>query len=87
MRDLRETDWNTYITTAYTHDVAQDKRSQGGVHHHQVRKSKTGFWLHRILQANGKHEALGPVHAIPEAEGEAHFATACLRWYFPLSLS
>jgi hypothetical protein len=67
--------WNTYRTTCYTHDVAQDQASAGGVHLHQVRLGRAG-WQHRIEQSNGWHSAYGQVTAISDAEGEAHFATA-----------
>ncbi len=75
MTTIRKNAWNTYATTCYTHDVANDQRSAGGVHLHQVRKGKGG-WQRRICQSNGKHEAFGPVTAISDAEGEARFATA-----------
>lgn len=67
--------WNTYKTTCYTHDVAQDQRSAGGVHLYQVRKTKSG-WQERILQSNGRHEASGPIQNIPAAEGEAKYEDA-----------
>jgi len=73
---LRRNQWNTYRTTGYTHDVANDPRSQGGVHQYQVRKTKSGLWQKRIYQSNGRFGAAGPVEPISEAEGEAHFATA-----------
>jgi len=70
-RDL----WNTYAMTGYTHDVAQDQASAGGCHYYQVRRGTSG-WQRRIRQANGDHEAYGPVAPISEADGEAAFATA-----------
>jgi hypothetical protein len=73
---MKSTEWNTYRTTGYTHDVTGDSpRSTGGVHLHQVRKAKSG-WQKRIMQSNGNHSASGPVTAISAAEGEAYFATA-----------
>ena len=48
---LRRNQWNTYRTTGYTHDVANDPRSQGGVHQYQVRKTKSGLWQKRIYQS------------------------------------
>ncbi len=72
---IRKTTWNTYKTTGFTHDVANDQASAGGVHHHQVRKTKTG-WQKRIYQSNGRHGAHGPVEAITDDEGESYFATA-----------
>ncbi len=72
---MRKSTWTTYATSGYTHDVANDQGSQGGVHHHQVRKTKYG-WQYRICQANGRHSAFGPVTPISEEDGEARFATA-----------
>lgn len=72
---MSKTTWNTYATAGYTHDVANDQASAGGVHLHQVRKTKAG-WQRRILQSNGKHQAAGKVSPISEAEGEASYATA-----------
>ena len=67
--------WNTYYRTGYTYDVANDQASAGGVHLHQVRKSRTG-WQRRIVQSNGAHVAYGPTVAISEEEGKAMFETA-----------
>ena len=72
---MKATTWNTYRTTGYTHDVAQDQRSAGGVHHHQVRRTKSG-WQKRIKQSNGSHTAYGEVTTISDADGEAAYATA-----------
>ncbi len=72
---MKNTTWTTYRTAGYTFDAANDQASAGGVHHHQVRKTKSG-WQKRILQSNGRHEAAGPVTAISDLEGEAAFATA-----------
>lgn len=67
--------WNTYRTVGYAYDVANDQRSAGGVHHHQVRWTPDG-WQHRIAQSNGVHTAYGPVRPLDAAEGAAAFATA-----------
>jgi len=72
---MRKTQWNTYATYGYTHDVANDVPSQGGVHLHQIRKTQTG-WQKRICQSNGKHKAYSPVTLIDEAAGEARYAAA-----------
>ena len=75
---IQRKNWNTYSVTGYTHDVAQDQRSAGGVHLHQVRRSKRG-WLERIQQRNGRYSATGEVHAISDLAGEEKFATALSR--------
>ena len=72
---MRRTTWNTYRYTGYTYDVANDQRSAGGCHYHQVRKGPEG-WQYRIRQANMGHESFGPVHVIDAAEGEAKFEQA-----------
>ncbi len=72
---IRKSKWTTYATTGYTHDVANDQASAGGVHLHQVRKGKHG-WQQRICQSNGRHQAYGPVESIDDADGEVLFATA-----------
>jgi hypothetical protein len=72
---ISKTTWNTYRTTGYTHDVANDQASAGGVHHHQIRRTKKG-WQKRICQSNGSHRAYGPVTTVDDATGEAMFATA-----------
>lgn len=75
MTTIKKTTWNTYRTTGYTHDVANDPASAGGVHHYQIRWTKNG-WQKRICQANGKHRAYGPVTPCTDETGEALFATA-----------
>jgi hypothetical protein len=75
---MRKTTWNTYYTTGYMYDVANDQKSAGGCHHHQVRKTATG-WQKRILQSNGVYRAAGPVSAISPDEGEALYTTAMTR--------
>ncbi len=77
---MSRTTWNTYRTTGYTCDVANDQRSAGGVHLHQVRHHRSGGWQHRILQSNG-HEAPGPVSPLEDRDGEAHYATAAQGGY------
>jgi len=72
---VKTTTWNTYRTTCYTHDVAQDQRSAGGVHLHQVRRTKSG-WQERIVQSNGNHSATSEVTPMSDADGAAAFATA-----------
>ena len=72
---MKNTTWNTYRTTGYTHDVAQDQRSAGGVHHHQIRKTKSG-WQKRIKQTNGRYSSVSETQAISDAEGAAAFETA-----------
>ena len=73
---MRKTTWNTYAVRGYTYDVANDQASAGGVHCHQVRRTRTGLWQTRIEQSNGRHTSYGPVTPISEEEGEALFATA-----------
>ena len=72
---MKRTIWTTWAIRAYTHDVANDQRSAGGVHLHQVRRVKTG-WQARILQSNGKYRCAGEVSLLDDAEGEARYATA-----------
>ncbi len=72
---MKKSTWNTYATSGYTYDVANDQASAGGVHLHQVRRNRSG-WQTRICQSNGRHQSYGPVESIDDAEGEAHFATA-----------
>lgn len=68
--------WNTYATTGYTHDVANDPPSTGGVHLHQVRRSRDGRYLHRIAQSNGGRVAYGPVEEMDAKRGSAAIAAA-----------
>lgn len=69
---MRRSTWNTYYTSGYTHDVANDPPSQGGVHKYQVRKI-SGVWQSRILQTNGRHSASGPISVIADDLGEERF--------------
>jgi len=64
--------WNTYYVGGYTHDVANDQSSAGGVHLHQVRKTSKG-WQKRICQSNGKHQAYGIIEKISDSEGLEKF--------------
>ena len=73
--NIKNSTWNTYRTLGYTYDVANDQASAGGVHLHQVRKTKAG-WQKRIKQSNGRHVAYGPVSTMTDAEGAAAFETA-----------
>ncbi len=73
---ISRSEWNTYKTTAFTYSVTNDANSQGGVHHHQVRLSRSGGWQYPILQSNGRFAASGPVSPIEHRDGEARFATA-----------
>ena len=69
--------WNTYAVTGYTHDVANDTASQGGVHIHQVKRlSATGIWLKRVVQSNGRHIAYGHVVPVTAEEGQALYEEA-----------
>lgn len=73
---MKRTAWNTYREKPCMHDVANDQASSGGVHLHQVRRTRSGHWQTRICQSNGRHQAYGPVTPISEEEGESLFATA-----------
>jgi hypothetical protein len=72
---LRKTTWNTYARAGYTHDVANDQASAGGVHLYQVRWTKSG-WERRILQSNGRHSASSPVETLTDTAGESYFKRA-----------
>ena len=72
---MKKTTWNTYATSCYTFDAANDQRSAGGVHHHQVRHTADG-WQKRIKQSNGVHTAYSDVSPLSDADGAAAFATA-----------
>lgn len=69
---IRKNIWNTYGIFGYSYDYANDQRSAGGVHIHQVRLSKHG-WQHRICQSNGRYKAYSPVKPIDDSQGEALF--------------
>lgn len=75
MKRIDKRRWNTYRTLGYTYDVANDQRSAGGVHLHQVRWAADG-WQHRIEQSNGGHSAYSRVTPMDPADGAAAFATA-----------
>lgn len=72
---IRKSVWNTFQTRCYTHDVANDQASAGGVHLHQVRKGPAG-WQTRICQSNGRHTAYGAYENVDAAEGERLFEQA-----------
>lgn len=72
---MKKSNWNTYHTSAYTYDVANDQSSAGGVHLHQIRK-RGKLWQKRIWQSNGSHGASGTVELVDEDEGELLFVTA-----------
>jgi hypothetical protein len=72
---MRRDRWNTYAEYGYAYDVANDQRSAGGVHLHQVRKGPVG-WQTRTEQSNGRHTSYGPVSPIDDQTGEAYYATA-----------
>lgn len=75
---MRKTAWNTYRIMGYSHDVANDQRSAGGVHAHEVRKTASG-WQKRIRQSNGRFTSYGPTEAVSDADGESMFAEAQCR--------
>ena len=61
--------YTTVLTRGYTHDVANDQRSAGGVHLTQIRKTTDG-WMMRIKQSNGRHSAMSPAKRITEQEAQ-----------------
>ena len=76
IKRLSKRNWNTYHVNGYTHDVANDQSSAGGIHLHQVRCIKfvgCVVWQKRILQSNGNHFAYGPHEKISEAEGQERY--------------
>jgi hypothetical protein len=75
---IRRDVWNTYKTEGYTYDVADDQRSAGGVHCHQVRKA-AGGWQKRVLQVNHPYRAASEVYPLSAEEGEAAFREAAGR--------
>lgn len=75
MKTIRKTTWNTYRLKGYTHDVANDQSSAGGVHLHQVRKTAHG-WQERICQSNGRHKSYSDAEPISDEDGEAKFELA-----------
>ena len=72
---MRKDRWNTFAVTGYSHDVANDHRSAGGVHLHQVKRGPAG-WMRRIKQANGRFSSFGAVEPISDQEGEAKYEQA-----------
>jgi len=77
----RRSVWNTYRTLEYVYDVAGDEPRQEYLQLHQVRRLKTG-WQTRVLEmeTDGSAQTPGPIEAITDAEGEAHYATAVQKW-------
>lgn len=73
---IRRSTWNRYATTGYTHQVGTDARATGGVHVHEVRRTRSGYWQRRISDSTGRYISHGPVTPIDAAEGEALFARA-----------
>ena len=67
--------WTTYRTTGYTHDVANDQLSAGGVHLHQVRRNRN-VWQTQICQTNARHISYGPTKEVSAAEGETLWSIA-----------
>lgn len=72
---MNKSKWNTYHVGGYTHDVANDQSSAGGVHLHQVRKTVNG-WQKRICQSNGKHQAYSKIEKLSDLEGVEKFNQA-----------
>ena len=72
---IRKSNWNTYGMNGYTYDCANDQRSAGGVHLHQVRRGKH-TWYTRICQSNGSHKSYSTVTPIDDIQGEALFEQA-----------
>jgi len=70
--DMNKSKWNTYYVGGYTHDVANDQSSAGGVHLHQIRKTTKG-WQKRICQSNGNHRSYGEIENLSEIEGLEKF--------------
>lgn len=75
MKNLRRSTWNEYRTSGFTYDVANDQASSGGLHHHEVRKTRDG-WEYRICQSNGDFFAYSPTEDISEDDGENRFQRA-----------
>lgn len=76
MKQMSKGTWNTYSRACYTYDVANDQRSAGGTHCHEVRHHREGGWQTRIRQSNGVHTSYGPVTPIEAVDGWARFETA-----------
>lgn len=72
MKRSRKSTWNDYFIGGYTYDVANDQRSAGGVHIHQVRKTKDG-WEKRIVQSNGRFRSIGKTEKLNEEDGLCKF--------------
>lgn len=57
----------TCRTTGYTHDVADDQSSAGGVHLHCIQFTADGY-EYVICQSNGDHQAYGEYEPITEED-------------------
>jgi len=75
MKTLRKSSWNTYRTSGYTYDVANDQASAGGFHLKQVRLHK-GAWQYRICQSNGTHQSYSETEGISSEDGLQKFEQA-----------
>lgn len=77
MTTIRRDVWNTFKITAYdgTANDNGDRRAHGGVHRHEVRKTKTG-WQKRIVVTNGRFDNPCPPVPLSDADGEALFTQA-----------
>jgi hypothetical protein len=73
---LNRRNWNTYRITGYTYQVGDDARATGGVHLHQVRLTRAGYWQTRVVDSNGRFQSAGKVTSVSATEGEANLATA-----------
>jgi len=74
LNELRDTLQNehldepfTYRTTGYTHDVANDQSSAGGVHLHCVQHTADGY-EYVICQSNGNRQAYGEYEPVTEED-------------------
>jgi Neuraminidase (sialidase) len=73
---LNRRNWNTYSITGYTYQAGDDARATGGVHLHQVRQTRAGYWQTRVVDSNGRFQSAGKAQSVAAAEGETHLATA-----------
>ena len=72
---IKKSQWNTYKTTCYTYDVANDPASTGGVHYYQIRWWG-GRWQQRICQSNGNHSSYSSISSLDHEDGAAHYERA-----------
>ena len=70
---MNRKNWTTYAISGYTHQVGDDQRATGGVHLHQVRRTKSG-WQRRTVDSNGRYDSAGRVEPLDDATGEAKFS-------------